>query len=86
VESKKSGKHMVMMGIGARTGEAATIMDEFFGTGSWAPVKYNRCFYSNEAVDNFLNRHCRPSTSKTEGDLGQGARDGMGRGSVDLPL
>ncbi|MDD3599078.1 MAG: glutathione ABC transporter substrate-binding protein [Firmicutes bacterium] len=56
VESKKSGKHMVMMGIGARTGEAATIMDEFFGTGSWAPVKYNRCFYSNEAVDKLLEQ------------------------------
>ena len=55
-ESKKAGKHMVMMGIGARTGEAATIMDEFFGTGSWAPVKYNRCFYSNKTVDKLLEQ------------------------------
>ncbi len=55
-ESKKAGKHMVMMGIGARTGEAATIMDEFFNTGSWAPVKYNRCFYSNKTVDGLLEQ------------------------------
>lgn len=54
-ESKAAGKHMVMMGIGARTGEAATIMTEFFHTRSWAPAKYNRCFYSNPQVDKIMD-------------------------------
>jgi len=53
-ESKKAGKHMVMMGIGASTGEAATILHEFFGTSSWAPVYLNRCFYSNKIVDKLV--------------------------------
>lgn len=56
VESKAAAKHMVMMGIGARTGEAATIMAEFFATDSWAPYSYNRCFYSNTAVDKLLSQ------------------------------
>lgn len=54
-ESKKSGKHMVMMGIGAGTGEAANIMKEFFHTISWAPAKLNRIFYSNKQVDKLLD-------------------------------
>lgn len=53
--SEQAGKHMIMAGIGAGTGEAANIMHEFYHTGSWAPVKYNRIFYSNPKVDAILD-------------------------------
>ena len=60
-ESKKAGKHMVMMGIGAKTGEAATILEDFFATAAWAPVKHNRCFYSNESVDRLVEQALQTS-------------------------
>lgn len=54
-QSRKAGKQMILLGIGAGTGEASSIMNEFFHTESWAPVKYNRYFYSNKELDKLLS-------------------------------